>query len=90
MFLNSFASCIDQLKSGRPSSAVVSTEALPSLTLSTESVSSESVAGPPSGLSESALKRFACDSPPAADDLEKVSTVKFHSKRKLKKVVVIY
>jgi len=75
MFVNSFASYIDQLKSGRPSGAVVSTESLPGSSLSMASVASGSAVGPPPGLSESALKRFASDCPPTADDLEKASIV---------------
>jgi hypothetical protein len=68
--VDSFASILDQLKSGRPQSAVADTQS------TTASGAASSVGGtsgcPPPGLSESALKRFSSDNPPSPDDLEKV------------------
>jgi hypothetical protein len=68
-FFHSFASFLDQLKSGRPQSAPVGADSQSTATASSVSGSS---AGVPPGLSESALKRFSSDSPPSPDDLEKV------------------
>ena len=55
---------MDQSKPGRPQTAV---------STSPETEVSSAVSGPPSGLSEFALKRFISDSSPSPDDLEKVA-----------------
>lgn len=71
-FCGSFASFLDQLKSGRPQSASAGADSQSSVTPSATSSVAGSSGGVPPGLSESALKRFSSDIPPSPDDLEKV------------------